>query len=239
MDDSFGCCAEIDANGKYYCWEFRDAETEYDMTQIADALQSVTLTLAAMPGSINFVDDMVETFYDDYEGEVYYDDYDPHKQAVYQQAVHQHAAHQRVAQQAAHQKAVQQAATATVTTSNHSQSHTPKHEHEHSQSHTQPGYSEQPHSLMAEPGPDGREQWYYKDPSGQEQCPFDKEQMAQWFGDGYLPKDLPIRCNESTPAPFVELKHWFCQGADPAGVAADDGRCGHQPHAAAYPPAMC
>eukprot|EP01084_Bolivina_argentea_P099720 179222_1 len=54
------------------------------------------------------------------------------------------------------------------------------------------------------------EKWFYKDPSGQEQGPFSRSQMSQWFGDGYFPQDLPIRCNPATP--FVQLKDWFLQG---------------------------
>jgi len=58
--------------------------------------------------------------------------------------------------------------------------------------------------------PSVQEQWYYKDPSGQEQGPFDREQMSQWFSDGYFPQNLPIRGNPDTP--FVQLKDWFHQG---------------------------
>ena len=54
------------------------------------------------------------------------------------------------------------------------------------------------------------DQWWYKDPSGQEQGPFIKQQMAQWFGEGYFPQDLPIRSNMHTP--FIPLKDWFYQG---------------------------
>merc|ERR1712130_10139 len=52
--------------------------------------------------------------------------------------------------------------------------------------------------------------WYYRDPSGQEQGPFDTQQMAQWFNDGYFPKDLPIRYDQKIP--FVQLNDWFLQG---------------------------
>ena len=52
--------------------------------------------------------------------------------------------------------------------------------------------------------------WFYKDPSGQEQGPFDQSQMSQWFGDGYFPQDLPIRSDPKMP--FVQLKDWFHDG---------------------------
>ena len=52
--------------------------------------------------------------------------------------------------------------------------------------------------------------WFYKDPSDQEQGPFSKSQMSQWFFNGYFPQTLPIRNNRQLP--FIELTNWFSQG---------------------------
>jgi len=55
-----------------------------------------------------------------------------------------------------------------------------------------------------------RELWYYQDPSGQEQGPFDTVTMQNWFADGYFPPDLPIRSSDSS---FDELADWFRRGS--------------------------
>eukprot|EP01083_Nonionella_stella_P025039 68983_1 len=74
--------------------------------------------------------------------------------------------------------------------------------HTHTHTHTPPSV-EQEQEQEQEQEDNEANDWYYKDPSGQEQGPFDTFQMSQWFNDGYFPQDLPIRCNDNTP--FIQL----------------------------------
>ena len=81
-------------------------------------------------------------------------------------------------------------------------------EHQHQHQHLMTKSKKDNENDAKDDGSD--EYWWYKDPSGQEQGPFEKQQMAQWFHDGYFPQDLPIRSNVQTP--FIQLKDWFYQG---------------------------
>ncbi len=39
--------------------------------------------------------------------------------------------------------------------------------------------------------------WWYIDPSGQKQGPFNRLKMTRWFVDGYFSKHLRIGCDDS------------------------------------------
>ena len=49
--------------------------------------------------------------------------------------------------------------------------------------------------------------WTYLDPNKQVQGPFTGEQMSEWFGAGYFPKDLPVawKLGEEPPSEFFPL----------------------------------
>jgi len=53
-------------------------------------------------------------------------------------------------------------------------------------------------------------QWWYKDPTGVVQGPFDTNKMRDWHKQGFFKNDLPIRCKDNTP--FVPLGDWFKAG---------------------------
>jgi hypothetical protein len=52
--------------------------------------------------------------------------------------------------------------------------------------------------------------WWYKDLEGIIQGPFASSQMQDWYNQGYLPSDLPVRSNELDP--FVTLRELFSRG---------------------------
>ncbi|KAK7231203.1 hypothetical protein SO694_00071155 [Aureococcus anophagefferens] len=54
--------------------------------------------------------------------------------------------------------------------------------------------------------------WFYKDPQGQHQGPFEAPQMRQWFNAGYFDDDLPLRQGES--GDFVPLGRLFSSPQD-------------------------
>lgn len=54
---------------------------------------------------------------------------------------------------------------------------------------------------------DPKKKWWYKDPTGAVQGPFDTEKMREWYKQGFFKNSLPIRCDENTP--FVDLGDWF------------------------------
>ena len=54
--------------------------------------------------------------------------------------------------------------------------------------------------------------WFYKDPQGQHQGPFEAPQMRQWFNAGYFDDDLPLRQGES--GDFVPLGRLFASPQD-------------------------
>ncbi|KAH8076968.1 hypothetical protein JL720_10267 [Aureococcus anophagefferens] len=57
--------------------------------------------------------------------------------------------------------------------------------------------------------------WFYKDPQGQHQGPFEAPQMRQWFNAGYFDDDLPLRQGES--GDFVPLGRLFSSPQDATG----------------------
>lgn len=48
--------------------------------------------------------------------------------------------------------------------------------------------------------------WEYRDPQGQLQGPFTREDLLEWYEQGFFPDNLPIRPSEAPAgAPFVPL----------------------------------
>ncbi|KAH8052228.1 GYF domain containing protein [Aureococcus anophagefferens] len=89
--------------------------------------------------------------------------------------------------------------------------------------------------------------WFYKDPQGQHQGPFEAPQMRQWFNAGYFDDDLPLRQGES--GDFVPLGRLFSSPQDafparrrrPSGAAGPGGALvdvggGDKPAAPPQPP---
>jgi hypothetical protein len=56
--------------------------------------------------------------------------------------------------------------------------------------------------------PQTANQWFFRDPQGQVQGPFDDASMRAWLEAGYLAADLPI-CNGSPRNQFRKLSDWF------------------------------
>jgi len=56
--------------------------------------------------------------------------------------------------------------------------------------------------------------WYYKDPRGVVQGPWKGALMQQWFKDGFLPLDLPVRRENETE--FILLRDLRAQSVDPS-----------------------
>ncbi|KAJ1457347.1 hypothetical protein M885DRAFT_427472, partial [Pelagophyceae sp. CCMP2097] len=56
------------------------------------------------------------------------------------------------------------------------------------------------------------EPWFYRDPQGLFQGPFQAEQMRQWFELGYFDDGLPLRLGEA--GDFTPLGELFRDAAD-------------------------
>lgn len=50
-----------------------------------------------------------------------------------------------------------------------------------------------------------QDRWIYRDPYGVEQGPYGREDVLQWYKDGYFPLDLPMRPASEPSAAFVDL----------------------------------
>jgi len=55
--------------------------------------------------------------------------------------------------------------------------------------------------------PKRSELWWYKDPTGACQGPFNSFKMQEWYMQGFFKSHLPIRCDKNTP--FIPLGQWF------------------------------
>ncbi len=54
------------------------------------------------------------------------------------------------------------------------------------------------------------EEWSYQDLQGDIQGPFSKDQMCQWWADGFFTPELRVRCDPN--APFVSMLTLFAEG---------------------------
>ena len=62
---------------------------------------------------------------------------------------------------------------------------------------------------MSQVPPQYENEWYYQDPQGRVQGPFNSEDMRDWFDNGYFKPNLPVRQGPSDQFPFVPLARLY------------------------------